>query len=153
MGYTEQFKAFREARGLTREALAAHAGCHRNTVLNVESGRPVKFSTVVLLMQSMGYSPDSAETKQLAVLWLEAVTGVHLSVGEARAATRDRAGTLRRLGAVAQQLQSEVARHRLSRDDIELLAFAARHRKVLNALRAIRELLQEHEHRAPSLLG
>lgn len=153
MGYTEQFKAFREARGLTRETLAAQAGCHRNTVLNVETGRPVKFATIVLLMHSMGYAADSAETKALAVLWLEAVTGVHLSLGEPRAAVRGRGNSLHRLGPVAQRLQAEVARYRLNRDDIELLAFAARHRKVMNALRAIRELLRDREHRAGSLLG
>lgn len=148
MGYTEQFKVFREARGITREALAAQAGCHRNTVLNVETGRPVKFATIVLLMQAMGYSAESAETKQLALLWLESVTGVQLGVGEAR----ERRGTPRRPSAPVDDLQSEVVRRRLNRDDIELLTFAARHRKVLNALRAIRELLQEHEDRAPTVL-
>lgn len=148
MGYTEQFKAYREARGLTREALAAQSGCHRNTVLNVESGRPVKFSTIVLLMHSMGYEADSAETKNLAVLWLEAVTGVHLAAG----GSHDRAGGGRRLGAATQQLQTEVARRRLNREDIELLTFAARHRKVLNALRAIRELLQERDQGVPTAL-
>ena len=143
MGYSEQFRAFREARGLSREALARRARCHRNTVINVESGRPVKFGTIVMLMESMNFSVDSPETKLLALLWLESVTGIRVSSAEAQRGAAAAEGARTSSRPVA-QLQAEVSRRRLGRDDIELLTFAARHRKVLAALKAIRDLLDDH---------
>lgn len=137
MGYPEQFQRHREARGLTREQLAAKADCHRNTVINVETGRPVKFATILGLMQHMGYGPDSNETRQLALLWLESTTGVQITLIEAARLQADDV-------APAQQLQQDISRRRLGRDDVELLSFAARNRKVLNALRAIRDLLHDN---------
>lgn len=142
MGYSEQFRIFRETRGLTREGLALHAGCHRNTVLNVESGRPVKFSTIIMLMGAMGYRADSPEIKLLALQWLEAVTGVNISESELAAPAKVD-GDGRHRG--ASLLQSELSGRRLTRDEVDLLVFAARHRKVLNALRAIRDLLHDHD--------
>ena len=135
MAYPDQFKAYREARGLSREQLAARADCHRNTVINVETGRPVKFATVLLLMEKMDYARDGAEVKTLALLWLESVTGLQISLAESHALHADANGT--------RQLQAEVVRRRLGRADVDLLTFAARHRKVLGALRAIRELVPE----------
>lgn len=145
MGYPEQFKAYREARGLSREQLSKRAACHRNTVINLESGRPVKFGTITQLMEKMGYPADSDETKQLAILWLEAVTGVQVSRAEAQrlGGAIDRAAR-QRSGLPA--LEAELSRRRLGREDIDLLRFAASHRKVLNALKAIRELVPERDY-------
>jgi transcriptional regulator with XRE-family HTH domain len=140
MGYSEQFKVFREARGFTREQLAALAGCHRNTVINVECGRRVKFATITQLMARMDYSRDSEETKLLAVLWLESVTGIAVSVREVANNGREAASARQRS---SRQLQLEVTRRRLAQDDIDLLTFAVRHRKVLNVLREVRELVRE----------
>ena len=143
MGYPEQFKTFREARGIAREQLAKRARCHRNTVINVESGRPVKFGTIVMLMDTMGYPADSSETKRLALLWLESVTGIRISPTESLSATGP-AEPARSLPRTSTQLQAEVTRRRLGLEDIELLTFAARHRKVLLALKAIRDLVDDH---------
>lgn len=142
MGYPEQFQRYREARGLSREQLAAKADCHRNTVINVESGRPVKFATILMLMDRMGYGSESHETRQLALLWLETTTGLQITLTEAARLQADDATP-------TQRLQHEIARRRLNRDDVELLSFAARNRKVLNALRAIRDLLHDNLHSTP----
>src|SRR5581483_6746854 len=61
MNYTRQFRQLREAKNLSREQLAALAGCHRNTVINIETGRPVKFSTIADLLQKMGHARESPE--------------------------------------------------------------------------------------------
>jgi len=135
MGYSEQFRDYRERRGFTREQLAARAACHRNTVINVESGRPVRFATIVGLMQHLGYPKDSPEVKRLAHLWLEAVAGVRL--GDENAIPSSREAT--KPNAIAAELSGQ----RLSRGEVELLTFAARNRKVLNALRAIRDLVDD----------
>ena len=74
MHYTQLFRTLRESRGLSHEGLAKKAACHRNTVINVESGRPVKFKTVADLMAMMGYDRNSAELKSIALLWLESVS-------------------------------------------------------------------------------
>jgi transcriptional regulator with XRE-family HTH domain len=146
MGYSEQFKAFREARGVSSEELARRARCHRNTVVNVESGRPVKFATLLMLMETLGYKPESRETKLLAVLWLEAITGVRVSLNDTPRATAEKANGSRTASRASDELQAEVAQRRLKREDVELLTFAARHRKVLHALKAIHELLDDGHH-------
>lgn len=139
MRYSDQFKAFREARGLTPKQLAARAGCHRNTVVNVESGRPVKFATIVRLMEKMGYDETSAETKLLALLWLEAITGIRVT-GDEIPRLASHAKTERR---ALESLQSEVLQRSLEPGDIALLQWAARHRPILNSLRAIKDLVPD----------
>jgi transcriptional regulator with XRE-family HTH domain len=137
MSYSRQFKAFREGRGLTREQLAEKAGCHRNTVINVESGRPVKFATIRELMGEMGYSEHSPETRLLALMWLEAVTGVSITRREAEhvaAGTKDQRGALR-------ELESDVAAAALQPEDIALLRWAARRPPALKILRSVRDLM------------
>src|SRR5690606_41157894 len=79
MHYTQLFRNLREAKGLTLEALATRARCHRNTVINVESGRPVKFKTISRLVQKMGYAADSEDMKSVALLWLESASGIRFS--------------------------------------------------------------------------
>jgi len=133
MAYPDQFKTYREAKGFSREQLAVRADCHRNTVINVECGRPVKFATIAHLMDKMGYEKTSAETKQLALLWLEAVADIQITPGEAQALQKSNS-------VPTENLQAEISRRKLPKEDIDLLTFAAGHRKVLSALRAIREL-------------
>jgi transcriptional regulator with XRE-family HTH domain len=77
MIYTDLFRQLREARGLSHETLAIKAGLHRNTVINVESGRPVKFRTIAKLMTAMGAS--RLDTKTMALMWVEAASGMDLT--------------------------------------------------------------------------
>lgn len=142
MDHTRRFRELREERGLSREQLAALGGCHRNTVINIETGRPVKFRTIADLLQRMGYGEGSEEMKQLALLWLEGITGVKLSVGDAhRTADRLRSSYRRSVRTSQAGLNQVIESEGLSREEIDLLSFAARHPEVLSVIRTIRELL------------
>jgi len=88
MDYTQLFRKLREEKDLTLEQLAELAGMHRNTVVNIEAGRPVKFKTIAALMGQMGYGANSPELKSMALLWLESVSGIPFSRSETQAAAR-----------------------------------------------------------------
>lgn len=76
MIYTELFRQMRETKNLTHEQLARKAGCHRNTVINVESGRPVKFRTIAKLMKAL--HATEVQLQSMALLWVEATSGLEL---------------------------------------------------------------------------
>src|SRR5581483_2718433 len=140
MNYTRQFRQLREAKNLSREQLAALAGCHRNTVINIETGRPVKFSTVSELLKKMGYAGDSAEMKGMALLWLEAVSGLKFSAADAQKTGEQLRAVYRRsIRSSQDELLAVIMEQQLSREQIELLVFAARHPDVLEILRAVRD--------------
>lgn len=142
MQYTQLFRKLREQKGLSHEALAKLARCHRNTVVNVENGRQVKFKTLAGLMGKMGYPTDSPEMASLALLWLESVSGVDLadpaSLGPVRQklAAYDRSTTQ-----ATQHLMEAIRRARLSEKDVRLLTFAARHPEVLAIIDSVQDLL------------
>lgn len=140
MHYTQLFRSLR-AKGLTLEGLAELAGCHRNTVTNVESGRPVKFKTIAELMEKMGYTAQSTELKSIALLWLEAVSGIPFSQPRTEAAAlKAVTGYRRSLRDAARQLEAEVITRSLPTRQIDLLLFAIRHPEVLTILENIRDL-------------
>jgi transcriptional regulator with XRE-family HTH domain len=142
MHYTQLFRTLREAKGLTLEGLAEQAGCHRNTVTNVESGRPVKFKTIAELMEKMGYTAQSTELKSIALLWLEAVSGIPFSQPRTEAAAVKAVASYRRsLRDAAHQLESEVISRSLSTHQVDLLLFAIRHPEVLSILENVRDLM------------
>jgi transcriptional regulator with XRE-family HTH domain len=142
MHYTQLFRSLREAKGLTLEGLAELAGCHRNTVTNVESGRPVKFKTISDLMEKMGYTAQSTELKSIALLWLEAVSGIPFSQPRTEAvALKAVSGYRRSLRDAASQLQAEVVSKSLPAHQIDLLLFAIRHPEVLSILENVRDLV------------
>jgi transcriptional regulator with XRE-family HTH domain len=143
MDYTRQFRHLRENKNLSREQLASVAGCHRNTVINIETGRPVKFGTIADLLLKMGYAKDSPETKGMALLWLEAVSGLKFLPADAqKTAEHLRAVYRRSVRANQEELLASIQDHHLTRDQIELLAFATRHPAVLEILRSVREFSQ-----------
>jgi transcriptional regulator with XRE-family HTH domain len=141
MHYTQLFRKLREAKGLTIEELAARARRHRNTVINVESGRPVKFRTIAELMLKMGYGDASPEMKAVALLWLESVSGIPFSQPEAAGAARKVVAGLR-AGArqAARNLEAAILQSNLEADQIGLLIFAARHPQALAILEHVRDL-------------
>lgn len=142
MDYMRQFRQLRETKGLSREQLASRAGCHRNTVINIETGRPVKFRTIADLLGTMGYSEQSAEIKQVALLWLEATTGVKLSTGEAeRTVSRLKTSYRRSVQTSQEALTRAVETAGLSRDEIDLLTFAAQEPAVRAILQSVRDLV------------
>lgn len=143
MQYTQLFRRLREEKDLSHEALAKLARCHRNTVVNVERGRLVKFKTLARLMSKMGYPSDSPEMASLALLWLESVSGLDLadpgSLGPARQKLAVYQRTTRQ---AAQQLSAAVRQAGLTDKQIRLLIFAARRPEVLAILESVNDLLQ-----------
>lgn len=143
MHYTQLFRQLRESRDLSHETLARRAGCHRNTVINVERGRPVKFSTLADLMDKMGYPAGSDELRTLALLWAEAVTAIPFSRPETVAAARKQVAAYGRdAQQAARQLAEILIAANLTADQIRLLGFAARQPDVLAILAAVRRLVE-----------
>jgi transcriptional regulator with XRE-family HTH domain len=152
MQYTQLFRRLREQKGLSHEALAKLARCHRNTVLNVESGRQVKFKTVARLMAKMGYASDSPEMAGLALSWLESVSGVNLADPATLGPARQKLAAYdRSLGQAARQLVEAVRQARLDERRIRLLAFAARRPEMLAIIESIQDLLQDSSSPAAAL--
>lgn len=150
MHYTQLFRSLREAKGLTLEELAKRARCHRNTVINVESGRPVKFKTIADLMEKIGYPALSDELKSLALLWLEATSGIPFSRKETEAAARKTITTYRSTARqAAHLLETEAVRANLTVEQINLLVFALRHPEMLAILENIRDLVATNAHEQP----
>ena len=141
MQYTQLFRRLREQKGLSHEALARLARCHRNTVVNVENGRQVKFKTIARLMAKMGYATDSSEMASLALLWLESVSGVDLADPASLAPVRQKLATYDRSAVQAtQHLMDAIRRARLSEAKIRLLTFAAQHPEVLAIIESVQDL-------------
>jgi transcriptional regulator with XRE-family HTH domain len=144
MQYAQLFRRLREQKGLSHEALAKLARCHRNTVLNVEGGRPVKFKTIARLMAKMGYASDSSEMAGLALLWVESVSGVNLADPATLAPVRQKLAVYdRSLGQAGRQLMDAVRQAKLDERRIRLLAFAARRPEMLAILESIQDLLHD----------
>lgn len=140
MDYTQLFRNLREARGFTLEQLASAAQVHRNTVVNIESGRPVKFKTIALLMQQMGHTTDSAEMKSMALLWLEAVSGIPFTHTAATATAMKAIAAFRTPARdAAHRLEEVVADASLSPQQIELLIFAAQNPDVIGIIENVRD--------------
>lgn len=146
MQYTQLFRKLREQNGLSHEALAKLARCHRNTVVNVENGRPVKFKTLAGLMTKMGYATDSTEMASVALLWLESVSGVDLADPASFGPVRQKLAAYSRSAGQAVQLLAEtVRRSRLDEREIRLLAYAAQHSEILAIIDSVRDLLRSTE--------
>lgn len=142
MQYAQLFRRLREQKGLSHEALAKLARCHRNTILNVESGRQVKFKTLARLMAKMGYASDSPEMASLALLWLESVSGVDLADPATLGPVRQKLAVYNRtLGQAAQQLLDAVRQAKLDERRIRLLTFAAQRPEMLAIIESIQDLL------------
>ena len=147
MNYTQLFRMLREAKGLTHDGLARLVGCHRNTVINVESGRPVKFKTIAELMEKIGYDADSSEMKSIALLWLESISGVNLTLDLSTADARQKIADYRATEKEAAQMLSDavVAEH-LTLDQIRTLLFAASRPEVIAVIESIHDLVETRSH-------
>ena len=143
MQYTQLFRRLREQKGLSHEVLARLARCHRNTVLNVESGRQVKFKTLAGLMGKMGYATNSLEMASLALLWLESVSGLDLADPATLGPVRQKlAGYDRTAGQAVQHLVEVIRRAKLNEREIRLLTYAAQHSEMLAIIESIQDLIQ-----------
>lgn len=136
MNYTQLFRSLREAKGMSLDMLAAAAGKHRNTVANVESGRPVKFVTVAELMKKMGHDSGSAEMKALALLWLESVSGIPFSRSDVETTARKSIALYRSNAKLAVRQLEEIALAReLTADQICVLYRIADDPDLLSIIR------------------
>lgn len=146
MNYTQLFRTLREAKGLTHDGLAREAGCHRNTVINVESGRPVKFKTIAELMAKMGYGAESPELKSVALLWLEAISGVNFTQEESTREARTRIAGYRASEKETAQLLADAAiSSHLTVDQMRTLLFAAGRPEVISVVEGIRQMVTAAE--------
>lgn len=144
MQYAQFFRKLREQKGLSHEILAKLARCHRNTIVNVESGRPVKFKTVARLMGKMGYAAHSPEMAGLALLWLESVSGVDLADPARLKPVQQKLASYDRSTTQAGQLLVEtIRRAKLNERQVRLLTYAAQHPEVLAIIDSIRDLMQQ----------
>jgi transcriptional regulator with XRE-family HTH domain len=150
MQYAQLFRRLREQKGLSHEALAKLARCHRNTVINAEGERGVRFKTLANLMGKMGYPSTSPEMASMALLWLESVSGIDLADPSSLNQTRQKLAVYDRSAGHALQLLSEtVKKAKLSDREIRLLAYAAQHSEMLAIIESIQTLM--HATDAPSL--
>ena len=146
MNYTQLFRTLREAKSLTHDGLAKLASCHRNTVINVESGRPVKFKTIAELMLKMGYDSGSSEMKSVALLWLESISGINLTHEQSTTEARERIEKYRATEREAAQLLVDaVTSSNLTVDQIRTLLFAAGRPEIIAILENIRQVVTAAE--------
>ncbi len=146
MDYTELFRNLRRSKGLTHQCLAERTGCHRNTVLNLERRRPVKFRTVLDMMRAMGFEPDSAEVRRMALLWLESVSGVELTLRDVKLEVEEIRKEYRTTVAEAREnLLRTIECRTLSAEEIRLLDYAAKQSETLEIIRQIRDLVQNDD--------
>ncbi len=141
MDYTQFFRELREAQGLTLEELATRARCHRNTVVNVESGRPVKFKTIAHLMAKMGYATRTPEVRAIALLWLDSVTGIPFSKPETIDAARQTVSSYREPSRrLTRLLENAIQESNLTAQQIGTLTFAAHNPELIDILANIEAL-------------
>jgi DNA-binding XRE family transcriptional regulator len=144
MKYSTLFKRYRLEKKLSQGAAARKAGVNRSTVVNLESGRPVRFETVAQIMAAMGYGKESAEIKLLVLLWTEKATGVSFTSAEAASLVHDaRRVHGKEVAAAVSCLQNEIEANHLSTREVDLLIFAARHACVIDSLEAISRLVPQ----------
>jgi DNA-binding XRE family transcriptional regulator len=142
MNYTQFFKKLREEKKLTHDSLAKLARCHRNTVVNLENGRPVKFRTIAELMLVMGYGSDSVELRSVALLWLESISGIQLARDDSNEDARRRISLYRASEKdAAQLLCNTVLSKQLTVDQIRTLLFAASKPEVIQLLEHVRTVM------------
>jgi transcriptional regulator with XRE-family HTH domain len=144
MDYTQLFRSLREAKGLTLEGLAKLARVHRNTIVNIESGRAVKFKTVATLMQKMGYPATSAQMKSIALLWLESISGIPFSRTDSEATAQKSISSYRSTSRdAARELADAASRANLTPQQIRVLLFAVGNPEVISIIEHIRDVTTE----------
>jgi transcriptional regulator with XRE-family HTH domain len=130
MNYQSFFKELRTQNGLSHAQVAEKTGCHRNTVINVERGRPVRFATISKMMASMGATEE--QTKTMAMLWVGGTA--HLEVtGESEA-----------WASASQPMKTAWANLKkhldaMDSDQLETMGWVAASPSLLKALKIIKE--------------
>lgn len=133
----------RELRGdLRQDEVAAKAGLSRATIVNAENEQErLRFSTVAQIVRALGHRDDSSAMRDIALLWLQSVSGIQFGVEEASDAikhllTREKF----RNAELLDQLSNTIATHGLSPKQIALLTWAASRAPALELLEHARQL-------------
>ena len=141
MDYTEFFRQLRTQKGFTHDTLANLAGVHRNTVINLEQNRQVKFKTVALLLNVMGYEMESPEMRRIALLWLEAVSGIHFTLQEVIREKKKMDREYRKSKkSTIDLLNTTIAERNLTEEKLKNLLMAIEHEEVMDILSNARKL-------------
>lgn len=141
MDYTEFFRHLRTEKGFTHDTLANLAGVHRNTVINLEQNRQVKFKTVALLLRVMGYEMESPEMRRIALLWLESVSGIHFSLQEVIREKKKMDKEYRKSKkSTVDLLNTVIGEKNLTDDQLSLLIMAVKNSDVMEILARVASL-------------
>lgn len=128
---------------MNQSDLAKKAGTSRSTVINAEDEKTqVRFSTVQLLLNAMGYGQDSNEMRELALLWLEGETGVRFAgMSDALRARHMMISSEQvRNSDLLESLSNAVAENALTPSQIQLLIWATSRSPALEILDYARQL-------------
>lgn len=138
MDYTEFFRQLRIQKGFTHDTLANLAGVHRNTVINLEQNRQVKFKTVALLLKVMGFDADSPEVRRMALLWLEGVSGIHFTLQEVIREKKkiDREYRKSKKSTI-DLINTAISERNLSEEKLKLILKAVEHSEVMGVLECV----------------
>ncbi|MCC5789762.1 MAG: helix-turn-helix domain-containing protein [Opitutales bacterium] len=138
MDYTEFFRQLRIQKGFTHDTLANLAGVHRNTVINLEQNRQVKFKTVALLLKVMGYDQDSPEIRRIALLWLEGVSGIHFTLQEVIREKKKMDREYRKSKkSTIDLLNTTISERNLTEEKLKLLLNAVENPEIMDVLKNI----------------
>lgn len=137
-------KLLKKLRGeMTQDQLAKVADLHRNTVIKAESDEPVKFLTLAKLVRALGYSDHSSQMREMALLWLKAVSGINFSADDAEAAFQELlAGEQLKLQSLLDRLSQVIVANALTPGQIALLTWAASSPPVMEILANSRNLVE-----------
>ena len=131
MTYTELFCQWRQQSGLSQDELARKAGCHRNTVINLEDGCVLRFNTLTNLVRAMGRTEQ--EIHVIAMLWFEDMTGLSLAhAGPAFREYEKVSGPRKRL---LETLNKSARKMTLT--ELKAITHASQRKEVLMILRSI----------------
>jgi len=92
---------------------------------------------------SAGYDAESSEMKSIALLWLESISGINLTLDRSTAEARKKIAKYRATEKeAAQMLADAVVAEHLSVEQIKTLLFASSRQDVITILEGIRDLVR-----------
>ncbi len=149
MTYQQKLRDLRGAS--TRARLARESELNYTTLIKAESAeRRVKFTTVAEIVRALGYPDDSVEMREVALLWLESVSGIRFGADDATQAIRHIVQREEvKNGTLLDALREEICRIGLTQTEIKLLTWAVSHQPAIEILSHARQLAVDSPKQAP----
>lgn len=142
---------------LKQDELALKAKLSRATIVNAENeDERLRFSTIAQIVRALGYRDDSPEMRDIALLWLESVSGIHFGVDDASDAIQHLVDKEKfKNKELLATLATTIATAGLAPKEIALLTWAASRPPALEILEHARqlELYSEREDRRKIAVG